>query len=428
MENKVSKFYKFQEFLERWLMPLADKLQSQKQLQALKNGMMSLMAVIIVGCVSLLVANVPGIFGVKFSDATIAVINLPFNFTFGLLSIYAAATIAYNLSKTYDLEPLSGMLTAIAVQLILCGQLVDGKLDVSYLDSKGLFVSMVIGIVTVEITRILMKNNITFSMPDTVPPIIIRVFQSIIPMFVNVMIFFGLSQAVSSLTGMNVAQLILKILAPAINSLDNPIALVILVLVTQLLWFFGIHGMAVTSPIYLPLATSYLAANAAAKVSGAPLDHVFTYGFYLNFVLLTGSGITGGLVFWMLFSKSKHLKSVGKLSLIPAIFNINEPVTFGLPIVLNPIMFFPFVIGPTICSLVAYLPFYWGWLTRPYIDPPMCTPSIVAGFLTNMDWRSIILVAVICVLSAVMYYPFFKIMEKQELEKEHEVEKLKEQQ
>lgn len=418
MGEKTSKFEKFEKFLERWLMPLADKLQSQNQLQALKNGMMSLMAVIISGCVSLLVYAIPNMLGLKLSANAIALITLPFNFTFGLLSVYAAATIAYNLSITYDLDPLSGTLTAVIVQLILCGSLNNGKLDVTYLDAKGLFVSMIIGILTVEVTKLLIKHNVTFKMPDTVPPIIIRVFQSIVPMFVNIMLFFMIGLGITKFTGMNTAQLIMKILAPAINSLDNPIALVILVLVTQLMWFFGIHGMAVTSPIYLPLATSYLAANSSAKIAGLTMQHVFTYGFYLNFVLLTGSGITGGLVFWMLFSKSKHLKSVGKLALIPAIFNINEPVTFGLPIVLNPVMFFPFVIGPAICSLVAYLPFYWGWLTKPYIDPPMCTPSIVAGFLTNMDWRSIILVAVICILSAVMYYPFFKIVEKQELEKE----------
>lgn len=421
MSENQSKFEKFQGVLEKWLMPIADKLQSQTQLQALKNGMMSLMAVIIVGCVSLLAANVPSIFGIQFSADTAAILSLVFNFTFGLLSIYAAATISYNLSKAHNLEPLAGTMTAIIVQLVLCGKLVDGKLDVTYLDSKGLFVAMIIGILTVEITNVLMKHNVTFKMPDTVPPIIIKVFQSIIPMFVNVMLFFGIGVGVEHLTGLQVPELILKVLAPAINSLDNPFALVILVLVTQLLWFFGIHGMAVTSPIYLPLATSYLAANAANKMAGLPMDHVFTYGFYLNFVLLTGSGITGGLVIWMLFSKSEHLRSVGKLSLIPAIFNINEPVTFGVPLVLNPVMFIPFVIGPAICSLVAYLPFYWGWLTRPFIDPPMCTPSIVAGFLTNMDWRSVVLVVVVCALSAAIYYPFFKIMEKQELLKEKEL-------
>lgn len=419
MENKVSKFDKFEAWLEKWLMPLADKLQSQPHLQALKNGMMALMAIIMVGCFSLLVYAIPNMLGFKISAYAVNIITVPFNLTLGLLSIYAAGTIAYSLSKEYKLDPLCCVLTAIIVQIVLCGNLDNGKLDVNYLDAKGLFVGMIIGLLTVEITRFLMSHNMTFNMPDNVPPIVMKVFQSIIPMFINVIMFYAIGVIIKLSTGVNAAQLIMKALAPAINSLDNPFALVILVLISQLLWFFGIHGMAVTSAIYLPLATQYLASNAAAKMAGQPLAHVFTYGFYLNFVLLTGSGITGGLVFWMLFSKSKHLKSVGKLALIPAIFNINEPVTFGLPIVLNPIMFIPFVIGPAVCSLVAYLPFYWGWLTKPYIDPPMCTPSIIGGFLTNMDWRSIVLVAIICVLSAAMYYPFFKIVEKQEVEKEN---------
>lgn len=327
------------------------------------------MSIIMVGCFSLLVYEIPIMCGAKFSANTTAVLTLPFNLTLGLLSIYAAGTIAYSLSKEYDLDPLCGVLTAIIIQIILCGELANGKLDVNYLDAKGLFVGMIVGLLSVEVTRFLMNHNITFNMPDTVPPIIIRVFQSIIPMFVNVMIFYAVGLLIKSSTGLNAAQVLIKVLLPAINSLDNPVALVVLVLITQLLWFFGIHGMAVTSPIYLPLATQYLASNAAAKMAGVPLPHVFTYGFYLNFVLLTGSGITGGLVFWLLRSKSEHLRSVGKLALIPAIFNINEPVTFGLPIVLNPVMFVPFVIGPAICSLVAYLPFYWGWLARPYIDP-----------------------------------------------------------
>ena len=418
MKGKLSKFDKFEKWLEKWLMPLADKLQSQKHLQALKNGMMPLMSIIMVGCFSLLVAVLPSMFGVKVPGNVTATLTLPFNLTLGLLSIYAAGTIAYSLSKQYNLDALCGVLTAIIVQVILCGELIDGKLDVTYLDAKGLFVGMIIGLLTVEVTRFLMNHNITFNMPDTVPPLIIKVFQSIIPMFVNVMLFYAVGLLIKSSTGMNAAQLLIKVLMPAINSLDNPFALVILVLITQLLWFFGIHGMAVTMPIYLPLATQYLASNAAAKLAGTPLQHVFTYGFYLNFVLLTGSGITGGLVFWLLRSKSEHLKSVGKLALIPAIFNINEPVTFGVPIVLNPVMFIPFVIGPAICSLVAYFPFYWGWLAKPYIDPPMAMPSIIAGFLTNMDWRSIVLVIFICVLSAAIYYPFFKVLEREELEKE----------
>lgn len=421
MAKNATKYEKFESWLEKWLMPLADTLQNQRYLAALKEGMMGLMPVIMIGCFSLLVYAIPSILNVKLSDSFTSVVLMPFNMTMGLLSVYAAMTITYSLAKRYKLDIVGSEVTALAVQLILCSTIIDGKLDVTYLDSKGLFVSMFVGILTVEVTKFVTDHKWTFKMPDSVPPIIISTFQNIIPMFINIMLSYLLGLLIKSSSGMILPQLIMKTLAPAISSLDNPFALAMLILVQQLLWFFGLHGDGITSPIYLPLATQYLAANAAAKIAGKALPHVFTYGFLLNFILFTGSGLTGGLVLLMLFSKSKHLKAVAKVAAIPAIFNINEPVTFGLPIVLNPIMFIPFVIGQTVCAVIAYLPFYWGWLQRPFIDPPAFTPSIIASFLTDMDWRAVVLMLVIFVISIIMYWPFYRIMEDQELAKEQKL-------
>jgi lactose/cellobiose-specific phosphotransferase system IIC component len=168
---------------------------------------------------------------------------------------------------------------------------------------------------------------------------------------------------------------------------------------------------------------SRFAINIAAYTAGQPVQHIFTFGLFYGILCVSGSGLTLGLNILMMRSKAKSLNSVGKVSIIPGLFGINEPLIFGTPIILNPFMFIPFVFGPLICTTIVYLTMNLGLVGKPIANPPGFLPPGVSAFLMTLDWKSVVLVFVLLILQTVFYYPFFKMMEKEELQKEQALEK-----
>jgi len=242
----------------------------------------------------------------------------------------------------------------------------------------------------------------------------------------NAILFTALRLIVSALSGKLIPEVILNAMSPFVASLDTVWGVMFLVFMIQLLWWFGIHGDASLSPIFLPIALQYITENAQSYEAGQPLPHVFTESVLGNFFLMGGSGLTLGLVIAMLLSKSKRYKSLGRIAIIPGIFGINEPVTFGTPIVYNPLMFIPYVIGPTIIAFFTYMAFDTGLVPMAFAQSPGYTPWLLQGFLINLSYKSAILQFAILFVSIIMYYPFFKIMEKKELNEELERQKQKE--
>lgn len=209
--------------------------------------------------------------------------------------------------------------------------------------------------------------------------------------------------------------------ALAISSVDNVFAVTIILFITQLLWFFGLHGAAITSSIWMPIAATYMAENATLIAAGGDPKYVFTIGFYYGFLQVTGSGITLGLVYLMSRSKCKSFNSMGKVVILPSLFGINEPVIFGTPIVMNPYMFVPFVFGPVLVGALNFMALKVGLVGLPIAEPPGFLPPGVAAFLMTLDWKAIVLVFASIILMTLIYYPFFKIMEKEELNKNAEL-------
>ena len=215
----------------------------------------------------------------------------------------------------------------------------------------------------------------------------------------------------------------MNVLAPAVTGMDTLPALLIVMFLTQLLWFFGLHGPSITSAVWATFAIAYGTENIAAYTAGQPVQHIFTFGLFYGILCVTGSGLTLGLNILMMRSKAKSLNSVGKVSIIPSLFGINEPLIFGTPIILNPFMFIPFVFGPLICTAIVYLTMNLGLVGKPIANPPGFLPPGVGAFLMTLDWKSVVLVFVLLILQTVFYYPFFKMMEKEELQKEQALEK-----
>ena len=211
----------------------------------------------------------------------------------------------------------------------------------------------------------------------------------------------------------------MNLLAPAIGSLDSLWVIYFVLVLRLVFWFFGIHS-AVLSPILSPIMVQYLSENLASREAGEPLTHVVTGGTMSAFANFTGSGVTIGLVIAMLISRSQRYKKVGAVALLPSLFGINEPVLFGVPIILNPVLMIPFIFGGAFVGMVPMIFMKLGLLNYPIFDPPY-VPVFMEGFLTAFDWRSILIQLLQIGLSFALYLPFFKVLEKQELDHEKEV-------
>ena len=416
----------FQDKLMKYMMPIANWVEKNNWLQAIKDGMIADIPVIIIGSIFLLPIALNNLIASgpihDFISAHMGVLTYAAGFTNDLLSIFAAFFIATALAKRYGVHNTQTGITAIIVHLILSAVSIEGGISTEFLGASGLFTSIISGIMSVEITRFLIKHNVIIKLPSSVPPMVGESFASLIPLVVNVIVAVAIANISIAVTGLAFPAAIMKLLAPAINTMDTLPALLIVIFLTQFLWFFGLHGPSITSAVWASFAIAYQAENMANYASGAPVTHIFTYGLYYNFLQVAGSGLTLGLVLFMMKSKAKSFKSIGVASLVPSIFGINEPVIFGRPILLNPYMFIPFVFGPLLITVLTYFSMKVGLVGYPVAAPPGFLPPGVGAFLTTYDWRSVVLVFVSLIIMALIYYPFFKMMEKDELKREAQSE------
>ncbi|ADD01613.1 PTS system, lactose/cellobiose family IIC subunit [Thermoanaerobacter italicus Ab9] len=418
--------------LERYLLPIAGVISNQRHLKAMRDGLIYAIPFTILGGLSLILAfppigenveatNVFLKFMVAWRDwasANMSAILLPYNLTMGFMALFVAVGVAYSLARHYKMDALSASTISAAVFLMVAAPLQDGKLAVNFMDAKGVFTAIIIGLLTVEVTRFLKSKNITIRMPEGVPPAVSSSFDALIPLGVNVILFYSISLIIQKICGMIIPQAILTTLAPAVKAVDSLPVIFIFSTLAQLFWFAGIHGAALVGAVLDPFKYANVAANAEAYLAGQPLPHIFTDTFWAYYIVLGGSGATLGLTLLYLRSKSKQLNGIGKVALLPAIFNINEPIIFGTPMVLNPIMFIPFVFVQGINSVVAYLVIKLGLVRASFASVPWTTPAPIGAFLATLDWKAVVLVFALLVLDTVLYYPFFKIYEKQLIKEE----------
>lgn len=422
---------RFQQSLQKYLLPVAKKIENQVHIQAVKEGMMSIVPIIIIGSFCLLSIALMNILPEGNSIAAfignhLDKFMLPFNFTMGIISLYSAFFIAESLARKYKMNSIEIGITAVICQFIVGAEVLDGGLGTANLDAQGLFVSIIVSLGIVEITRFLNSKSLVIRLPKDVPSIVAKSFNNLIPMVINIVVFTVISILSFEFAGKAFPQVIMGVLAPAIQSIDNIFAVMLILFLTQLLWFFGLHGAAITSSVWLPIATTYMATNANNIAAGGEAAHIFTMGFYYSILSVTGSGITLGLVFLMMRSKSDTLRPIGKVAFIPSLFGINEPVIFGTPIVLNPFLFVPFIFAPPIIGGISYLLFSSGLIGYPIVEPPGFLPPGVGAFIMTLDWKAVILPFVNIIVMGLIYYPFFKAMEKAQLIKEQNEKEIEE--
>ena len=413
-------------FLQTWLMPIAAKIEKQQHLQAIKDGMIGATPFIIVGSMCLLPLAFMNLIGAGPVYDALAVVNPFFSliakYTNDFVALFAAYLIARSLAKRYSIDNTLLAISAVAVHFILSGVDVKDGISITYIGSAGLFTSMISAILTVEISRVLIRHHVVIKLPDSVPDMVSESFSALIPIFASCGAASLIATLSTTLGGKAFPELIMGLLAPAISSMDSLPALLIVIFLTQLLWFFGLHGPSITQVAWAPFAITYATQNAANYAAGQAVTHVFTYGFYYNILQVTGSGLTLGLVIFMMLSKSKTYKALGRAAIIPSVFGINEPVIFGAPVLLNPFLFIPFVFGPLVCTVISWFAFTLGFVGMPITAPPGFMPPGVGAYLMTLDWRAPVLVAILLLVMAAIYYPFFKVMEKEQLAQEAESE------
>ena len=421
------------EKLEKILAPLADKLGRQRHLQAISDGMMMSLALIVVGSIFLIIANPPinldlvdlntsNIFlkalisWKQWAVANYNTITIPYTMTMGLIGLMTSFGVAYSLAQKYQMNTAINGIISMSVFLMISAPVQDGQLSMSYLGSDGLFVAIIIGLLSVEICRFV-GNQFVFSFPDSVPSAVTNFVNSLLPLAANIIIIYGMNLILMGTTGKALPDLIMSVLTPAISSADNLWIYMGIFAFSNILWLFGINGSSIIFPIVFVLGLTNSGLNAELVNAGKTATHVMNLQMY-RYAVLGGGGNTLGLVILMCLSKVKHIKSIGRLSIVPGICGINEPVIFGGPIVLNPILAIPFVLMPCISIGLGYFVQSVGFVSMGYIIDPSFTPFFAQGFLSALDIRNVIFMFVLIAISVAVYYPFFKVYEKSLIEKE----------
>ena len=413
-------------FLNKYLGPIAEWMDKNAYLSAIKKAMVAMTPLLIIGSFCLIPDALPNYIGTDnpisvWIQANSSLITMPNTVGMGMMALYVTVIIAYHLSQHYKLDvPGTVSMALIAFLLMAVDFDENGGLVTTFLGAKGLFVAMVSSILAVEIYRWCKKRNFTIKMPESVPDFVSSSFAMIPLSVITVGFFLVVRILCVNVLGIMPPLIFTNLLAPLVGSMDNPLSVTFLQMLRCLLFFFGIHP-SVLSPITSPISTQFLAENIAAVQAGGVATHFFTPGPESAFGNFTGTGVTFGLVFWCMFSKSSAQKKIGRLALVPALFGINEPILFGAPIVLNPIFFIPYVIFGGILGTIPYWMMYFGILDCSIFTPPY-VGVFLEGFLTNLDYMSIVANAIQMVLSILIWFPFFKIYEKSELAKEAEFE------
>lgn len=332
---------------------------------------------------------------------------------FTLISVIA---IAYYYANELDVDPLfASVLSVVGFAIVTplsvgVGNEAVAAIPLKWLGSNGLFVGMIMAFISVKIYALCLKKNVVIRMPESVPSNVQKAFSAMVPIFFVLCLGFVIRFGVIFLGYPSFHELIQQILALPLKQLGGSLGGVLVsVFLMSLLWSVGIHGSAIVTGVMNPIWLSIQAENLAATEAGQEVVNIVTKTF-VDFVKIGGTGFTLPLLLMFLFiAKSKQLRSLGKVAFVPGLFNINEPIIFGAPIVMNPILIIPFVLAPVAATLITYFSMAWGFVPYPTgVALPWSMPGILAGFLITNSVQGAILQVVLIVVAGIIYYPFFK--------------------
>ncbi|AST57111.1 PTS lactose transporter subunit IIC [Thermoanaerobacterium thermosaccharolyticum] len=409
---------------------LALKLDKQRHISSIKEGFMLAIPATIIGGIFLILAQPPvdpsriaptNIFfqfllaWKAWAVKNTAILMLPYNLTMGLLGIYAVIGISYSLAKKCQLDPINSAISSLIVFLVVSVTYKDGNIVTTNLGSVGIFSAIIIGLLTTEIAKFLKDKNVMIRLPEQVPPMVAAPFELLIPLGVNVALFMSIN-GLLSLGGTSIPNLVATIIRPLLVASGSLWMILFFTFLARFLWFFGIHGDSVVNSVLTPIVMANLTQNAAAIAAGQKPSAIFA-GYFIN-IFGAWCMLPALVLALLIFSKSVHLKTLVKLALIPDIFNINEPSTFGIPIVANMNLVVPYILIPMVNVSIAYFATLAGLIGKFYIQSPFTTPAIIGAFLGTMDWKASVLYALLFVLDFLIWIPFIKNYDNILLERE----------
>ncbi len=418
--------------LVKWItkmQPFFNKISNNPYLRAIRDGFISLIPVILFSSIFLLIAFVPNAFGYFLPDNIVTVLMKAYSLSMGILAILMSSTIARSLTdnfnlkmpKTRQINTVSVMIAAIISFLLLSTDLKDGAISLDYLGTKGLLTSFIIGFTIPNIYKFCVGRNITIKLPKEVPGNISQTFADIIPISLSVLFFWVFDILVRKFIGVGFSEFILELFRPLFSAADGYIGLAVIFGAMAFFWFVGIHGPSIVEPAVAAIYLTNVEVNFQMFSKGEHATKVLSQGSQYFVATLGGTGATLVIIFMMAFiAKSKQLKAVGKASLIPGLFGVNEPILFGAPLVLNPVFFIPFILTPVINV----------WLLKFFITLGM------NGFVYNLPWTTpgplgliigtgfsplvFLLVPLLLAVDFVIYYPFLKTYDLQLIKQEEE--------
>lgn len=423
------------EILEEKLVPVAAWIAENKYVNGIRRAFIMMMPLLMIGSLFLMITAFPlpayqrgmaSLLGENWKD----IFDIPVSATFNLIALFVAFLVAQQLAKQFELDSIAVGLLSLASFLILTplgntsefGQVIT----FTWLGSKGMFVAMVIGVVTVKIFHFFVKRDILVKMPDGVPPEVIKSFEALIPGTVILATALLLRVGMEHTSYGTIHDFVYKMLALPLRALGTSyIGSILTVFAISILWSVGINSGSMVNGFVRPFWLENQAENIAALQAGQPLPHVITEQFF-DMIWMGGAGVTLSLLLAIvIFAKSKHIKSVGAIEIVPGIFNINEPVLFGLPIILNPIMLIPFNIVPIVMVTTQYIAMNIGLVSKPLgVAFPWPTPAVISGFITVGDLSGALIQIVNLIIGAMIYLPFLRIIDKASKKEEDEMERL----
>ena len=409
--------------------PFFEKVSRNIYLRAIRDGFISAMPVILFSSIFLLIAYVPNIFGFTWPKAIENGLMTPYNYTMGIIGFLVAGTTAKSLTdsmnrrleSTNQINFISTMLASMAGFLIMAADPAkEGGFLSAFMGTKGLLTAFIAAFITVNVYKFCVKHNVTIRMPEEVPPNISQVFKDIFPFAFSIIILYAIQLVVHTLIGVNVAESIGTLLAPLFSAADGYLGITIIFGAYALFWFVGIHGPSIVEPAIAAISYANVETNYQLLQAVQHADKVITSGTQMFIATMGGTGATLVVPFmFMWLTKSKRNRAIGRASVVPTFFGVNEPILFGAPIVLNPVFFIPFVLTPIVNV----------WLFKFFVDTlgmnsfsvnlPWTTPGplgIVMG--TGFATLSFALAALLIVVDIAIYYPFLKVYDEQILAEE----------
>lgn len=420
--------HKLIEFIEKGK-PFFEKISRNIYLRAIRDGFIAGMPVILFSSIFILIAYVPNAWGFHWSKDIETFLMTPYSYSMGILAFFVGGTTAKaltdsmnrDLPATNQINFLSTMLASMVGFLLMAAEPAkEGGFLTAFMGTKGLLTAFIAAFVTVNVYKVCVKNNVTIRMPEEVPPNISQVFKDLIPFTVSVILLYGLELIVKGTLGVTVAESIGTLLAPLFSAADGYLGITLIFGAYAFFWFVGIHGPSIVEPAIAAITYANIDTNLHLIQAGQHADKVITSGTQMFIVTMGGTGATLIVPFlFMWVCKSERNRAIGRASVVPTFFGVNEPILFGAPIVLNPIFFVPFIFAPIVNV----------WIFKFFVDTlnmnsfsanlPWVTPGplgIVLG--TNFQVLSFILAGLLVVVDTIIYYPFVKAYDDQILEEE----------